>query len=177
MFTEKEVSRETVYQGRIVNVRSDVVELINGKHAPREVIEHPGGVCIVPVDADRNCYLVRQFRHPVGKDLLEFPAGKLDPGEDPMECAIRELGEETGLSAKEVVSLGVMYPSPGYSDEVLHLFLAQDLTEGTAHPDENEFLSIEKIPLTTLADLVASNQVPDAKTVFALFRTMQYIVD
>jgi len=175
MFVEKEISRKTVYKGHIVNVRNDVVELINERHVPREVVEHSGGVCVVPLDSAGNCYLVRQFRYPFGEELLEFPAGKLEPGEDPQACAIRELSEETGLSAKNIVYLGPMYPSPGYCNEILHLYLAQDLIQGEAHPEENEFLSVEKMPLTAFAALVAENKVPDAKTVFALFRTMQHL--
>jgi len=175
MFEEKEISRETIYEGRIVNVRRDVAELVNGRHTLREVVEHPGGVCIVPVDHLGNCYLVRQFRYPFMESLLEFPAGKLERGEDPLKCAIRELSEETGLHAGQIVSLGQMYPSPGYVDEVIHLYLAQDLIKGEAHPDENEFLSVETHTIEVLCDMVKANKLPDAKTVVALFKAMQYI--
>ena len=175
MLFEKEISRETVYTGRIVNVRSDVAELINGKHALREVVEHPGGVCVVPVDEAGNCTLVRQFRYPFGEALLEFPAGKLEAGEDPLKCAVRELSEETGLTARTMTYLGPMYPSPGYLNEVLHLYLAQGLTQGEAHPEECEFLSVEQMPLNDLCMMAAEGKVPDAKTVVGLFRAMQVL--
>ena len=175
MFEEKELSRKTVYEGRIVTLRSDVAELVNGKQVKREVVEHPGGVCIVPVDEAGYCYLVRQFRYPFQTSLLEFPAGKLEHGEDPLLCAIRELSEETGLSAGSVMPLGQMYPSPGYLDEVIHLYLARDLTQGEAHPDENEFLSVERHSIEALCRMVTENKLPDAKTVVALFKTMQYM--
>jgi len=175
MFVEKEISRKTVYEGRIVNVRRDVAELTNGRHTGREVVEHPGGVCIVPMDHAGNCTLVRQFRYPFMESLLEFPAGKLERGEDPLECAIRELSEETGLHAGKIVSLGQMYPSPGYLDEVLHLYLAQDLTQGEAHPDENEFLSVETHSMEDLCEMAMANKLPDAKTMVAIFKVMQYM--
>ena len=175
MFVEKEISRETVYEGRIVNVRRDVAELANGRQAGREVVEHPGGVCIVPVDHENNCYLVRQFRYPFMESLLEFPAGKLERGEDPLACAIRELSEETGLRAGRVISLGRMYPSPGFLDEVLHLYLALDLTQGESHPDENELLSVEKHSMEGLCTMVTENQLPDAKTTVGLFKAMRYL--
>jgi len=175
MFVEKEVSRRTVYEGRIVNVRQDVAELVNGRQVSREVVEHPGGVCIVPVDQDGNCYLVRQFRYPFMQSLLEFPAGKLERGEDPLQCAIRELSEETGLQAGSVTPLGRMYPSPGFLDEVIHLYLAQDLTHGEAHPDENEFLSVEKHSMEALCEMIAANQLADAKTIVGFFKAKQYL--
>ena len=175
MYIEREISRKTVYRGRIVDVRQDVVELYNGTSAGREVVAHPGGVCIVPVEPDGTCWLVRQFRHPVSESLLEFPAGKLDPGEDPLACAVRELSEETGLKADNIISLGHIYPSPGYVTEVLHLFLAQGLTQGEAHPDENEFLSIERHHINDLLNMAAQSQIPDAKTLIGLYKTDAYL--
>jgi len=175
MFGEKEISRDVIYEGRIVTLRRDIAELVNGRQVSREVVEHPGGVCIVPVDHAGNCTLVRQFRYPFGEALLEFPAGKLERGEDPLACAVRELSEETGLLAGKVVSLGQMYPSPGYLDEVIHLYLALELTPGEAHPDENEFLSVETHSIAALCEMIRENQLPDAKTTVALFKAMQYM--
>ena len=175
MFIEREIARKTVYTGKIVNVRSDIAQVHDGKQASREVVEHPGGVCIVPIDSDNNFWCVRQFRYPFMESLLEFPAGKLEPGEDPLLCAIRELQEETGLTAGAITYLGPMYPSPGYLDEILHLYLAQDLTHGPAQPDEGEFLTVERISLEILCGFVAENKIPDAKTMVGLFRTMQYL--
>ena len=170
MYTETEISRETVFRGRIVNVRQDVAEIHGGKHTGREVVEHPGGVCIIPVEPDGSFWCVRQFRYPLMEALIEFPAGKLERGEDPLECALRELQEETGLIAGRVDYLGPMYPSPGFCDEIIHLYLARDLTEGEANPDEGEFLSVERIHMDRLLTMVMQNEIPDAKTVVGLFK-------
>jgi len=175
MYTEKEISRETVFLGRIINVRADIAEIHGGVHVSREVVEHPGGVCIVPMDADGSFWCVRQFRYPIMRALLEFPAGKLEPGEDPLECAVRELQEETGLTAGRVVYLGPIYTSPGFSNEILHLYLALDLTEGEANPDENEFLTVERIPADRMLTMALQNEIPDAKTLIGLFRARQYL--
>ena len=175
MFVEREISRKTVYAGRIVNVRSDIAEVHGGRHVSREVVEHPGGVCVVPVDKDRGFWCVRQFRYPFMEELLEFPAGKLDPGEDPRLCALRELQEETGLIPENLVYLGPLYPSPGYSNEILHLYLATELTQGEAALDEGEFLTVEKHSAEALLEMAANNQLPDAKTMAGLFRAIQYL--
>jgi len=175
MYTEREISRETVFRGKIVSVRGDVAEIHGGKQVSREVVEHPGGVCIVPVDSDGSFWCVRQFRYPFMKELLEFPAGKLEPGEDPLTCAIRELEEETGLSAGRVVYLGPMYPSPGYLNEILHIYLATELTYGKAKPDEHEFLSVERIPGARLLTMVMQNEIPDAKTAVGFFKAKQFL--
>jgi len=175
MFVEREISRKTVYEGRILNVRQDIVALHNGVHAGREVVEHSGGVCIVPVLEDGTCFCVRQFRYPFMESLLEFPAGRLERGEDPLACAIRELSEETGLVPSDMVYLGPMYPSPGYADEVLHIYLATGLVQGAAHPDENEFLSVEQHSMEDLLAMAAEHKLSDAKTLVGLFKAKQYL--
>jgi len=175
MYTEKEISRETVFRGKIVNLRADLAEIHGGRQVSREVVEHPGGVCVVPMEPDGSCWCVRQFRYPFMESLLEFPAGKLEPGEDPLLCAVRELKEETGLTAGQVIYLGPMYPSPGYLDEILHIYLGLDLTKGEATPDENEFLTTERIPYDKLLAMVMQNEIRDAKTIVGLFKAKQYL--
>ena len=145
-FFEKQVSTETVYTGRIVNVRSDIAELHNGRKVPREVVEHPGGVAIVPLTALGEVLMVRQYRYPMAEELLEIPAGKLESCEDHADCARRELSEETGCTAGTLLYLGPIYPSPGFSGEILHIYLATELEHGEMHLDEGEFLSVEAVP-------------------------------
>jgi len=122
MYIETEISRETVFRGKIVNVRADIAEVHGGHRVSREVVEHPGGVCIIPVEPNGTFWCVRQFRYPMMESLIEFPAGKLEPGEVPLEGARRELTEETGLTAGRIIYLGPLYPTPGYSNEILHLY-------------------------------------------------------
>ena len=174
-YFEKQINSEEKYKGIIVRVRLDEAELHTGKRVRREVVEHPGGVGILPVDADGNCYLVRQFRYPFGRMLLEAPAGKKEPGEEPLKCALRELSEETGLSADRMIDLGTCYTSPGFSTEILHLYLALDLHAGMVHPDQDEYLNVEKIPLATMKDMVMRNEISDGKTVIAILKASAYL--
>lgn len=172
---EKQVERNTVFNGFIVNVRKDVAEIENGKHVPREVVEHAGGVAIVPVTADGEVLMVRQYRYPMHEELLEIPAGKLERGENPFDCAVRELSEETGCTAGEIISLGALYPSPGFCEEILHLYLARDLTEGEMHPDEDEFLTVEKVSLDALVDKIMADEIRDAKTIVGLLKAKEVL--
>jgi ADP-ribose pyrophosphatase len=174
-YFEKQISTKTVYKGRIVNVRSDMAELHNGAIVPREVVEHPGGVAIVPVNEAGRVIMVRQFRYPLGEGMLEIPAGKLEAGEDPHDCALRELSEETGCSAGQMVYLGPMYPSPGFSQEILHLYLATALEGGQAHPDENEFLSVETYTFRELEEKIMSGEIRDGKTIVGIYKAMVYL--
>ena len=167
--TEKQIETQVVYQGVIVNVRMDRAQLPNGKVVRREVVEHPGGVAILPLDEDGNIIMVRQFRYPFQQELLELPAGKLEYGEDPEVCAHRELSEEVGASG-QLTSLGRIYPSPGVYAETLHLYLARELTFGRAHPDEDEFLRVERIPFPQVVDMILSGQLRDGKTVCAVLK-------
>ena len=174
-FFEKQVEKKTLYEGLIVNVRRDVAEMQNGKHVPREVVEHPGGVAIVPMTEDGKVLMVRQYRYPMGEELLEIPAGKLDYGEDPFDCAVRELSEETGCVADRYVFLGEMYPSPGFCKEILYLYLALDLQYGEMHLDEDEFLSVEACDLEAVLDMIMENKLPDAKTVIGIMKAKRYL--
>jgi ADP-ribose pyrophosphatase len=172
---EKQITSEIKYSGRIVTVRNDTAELINGHIVKREVVEHSGGVAVVPVDEDGLVIAVRQFRYPFMQELLEIPAGKLEAGEEPAACAKRELSEETGYKASELVCLGKIYPSPGYCTETLFLFLALGLVPGEAHPDADELLSIEKLPLGSFSEKIMSGEICDAKTVAGILKAQNYL--
>jgi ADP-ribose pyrophosphatase len=174
-FFEKQLETKTVYEGLIVNIRSDVAMLQNGKRVPREVVEHPGGVGIVPVTSDNKVLMVRQYRYPMEEELLEIPAGKLGIGEEPLECAIRELSEETGCAAGEIVDLGASYPSPGFCKEILYLYLALDLREGDMHLDEDEFLSVEPVDIDELIERIMANEIPDSKTIIGVMKAKKYL--
>jgi ADP-ribose pyrophosphatase len=174
-YVETTVKSELVYDGRILRVKNDTVSLYNGALAGREVVEHSGGVGIIPVDEDGNVYMVRQFRYPAGESLLEIPAGKLEYGEDPFECAVRELSEETGFTAETYTDLGRFYPSPGYCQEVLYIYLAQGLKPGKMHLDENEFLDVVEYPLDELVQMVMDNKLSDAKTIIAILKAKQIL--
>ena len=167
---EQPLSAEYKYRGRIINLRVDTALLPNGSSATREVVEHPGGVCDAALTEDGCLLFVRQFRYPYQKVLLELPAGKLDPGEDPLEAGKRELREETGAEAARYESLGELYPSPGYCGEIIHLYAATGLTFGQMSPDEDEFLEVEKIPLEEAARMVLDNEIADAKTQAAVLK-------
>ena len=169
-FTEKRIDGEEKYKGVIVRVRLDRVELCDGKLTRREVVEHPGGVAVLPLEADGTVWCVRQYRYPFSEVLLEVPAGKLERGEEPEQAARRELSEETGFTADELIDLGAMCTSPGFSTEVLHIYLARGLHGGQTHPDEGEFLNQEKIPLKTLVDMVMRNEIDDGKTIAAVLK-------
>lgn len=172
---EKKIDGELKYKGVIVNVRLDRAELCDGSVVRREVVEHPGGATILPVDDDGYCYCVRQFRYPFGKQMLEAPAGKLEYGEDPKECAVRELSEETGFTADEIIYLGPDCSSPGFSTELLHIYMARGLHKGECHPDEGEFLSVEKHHIDKLVDMVMSGEIDDGKTIIAVLKAKRIL--
>ncbi len=168
---EKTLEHKTVYKGLIVNVYMDRAELPNGKSARREVVDHPGGVAILPLLDNGEVVTVRQYRYPFGEVLLEVPAGKLDRGEAPEACALRELEEEVGLVPGRLIPLGALYVSPGFCNEVIHLYLARDLRPVPRHPDEDEFLKVCSFPLDTLVEQAVRGEIKDAKTVAAVLRT------
>ena len=166
---EKKISSESVFDGRLLHVKRDEVELPNGHKAVREWIKHPGASAIVPLLPDDQIILVRQFRYPVGKVTLEIPAGKLDiAGEDPIECAKRELSEETGYSAGKIWKLTTIATTVGFTDEYIHLFAASDLTAGKIHPDSDEFINAVKVPLIAAVQMVESGKIFDAKSAVAI---------
>lgn len=174
-YTEKMLSREEIYRGKIIYVHKDCVRLPDGGESIREIVEHSGGVTVIPVDENGDVYCVRQYRYAYETHLLETPAGKLEPDETPLACAVRELSEETGLRADEFIYLGEIYPSPGYCRESLHLYLALGLHPGEMHLDPDEFLEVEKYPLDTLVEMVMDGRLRDAKTVAAVLMAKRWI--
>lgn len=168
---ERKLSREDIFHGRIVTVHVDTVSLPNGGTSTREVVDHPGGVAVLPLDGENNVLAVRQYRYPFGRTLLEIPAGKLDhPGEDPYEAGLRELKEETGAVPGVYKSLGRILPSPGCYGETLHLYLAQDLKMEEQHLDPDEFLNVERIPFGEMVRRCLDGEIEDAKTVASVLK-------
>lgn len=169
--TETPLEQEYVYKGKIINLRVDKALLPNGAHAKREVIEHPGGVCVAALTEQNELLFVRQFRYPYQEVVLEIPAGKLSPGEDPLACGKRELKEETGAEAAHYEFLGKLYPSPGYCGEIIYMYLAEGLSFGEMNPDEDEFLEVERIPMEKAVQQILSGEIVDAKTQAAVLKT------
>lgn len=167
--TEKTLTSREVYRGRILRVREDTVRLPNGKTAEREVAEHPGGVGILALDGG-DVLLVRQYRYAFSRVLTEIPAGKREPGEEPFVTAQRELREEIGATAGKWTELGALIASPGCYGEVLYLYMAQELTFGDTHPDEDEFLDVVRMPFDRAVELCMTGELTDAKTVIALLK-------
>lgn len=172
---EKTLSSEQVFDGKVVKLFVDKAELENGDIVSREVIKHPGGVCVVPLDEDENVIFVRQFRYPHARALLEIPAGKLEFGEKHYDCGLRELKEETGCTCDKYDYLGLLLPTPAYDSEMIHMYLARGLHEGEKKLDEDEFLDTEKIPLEKAAEMVMNNEIEDAKTQLAILKTVIFL--
>lgn len=169
--TERKIEHTCPYRGVIVDVHLDRARLPNGREARREVVIHPGGAAALPLNDDGTVTVVRQFRYPFGRVLTEIPAGKLEPGEDPRKAILRELEEEIGARAEELIDLGCVYTSPGITQETLYLYLARGLNYGDSCPDEDEFLEIDRIPFDDLLQQVMSGEIKDAKTVAAVLKT------
>lgn len=172
---EKTIDSKPIYDGKIIKVALDTVVCPNGRQALREIVRHPGGVAVVPVDDNGYVYMVRQYRIPYDKILLEVPAGKLDKGENPDVAAGRELREETGLSAQKLTFMGSFYPSVGFCDENLRMYLATGLTLGETDPDEDEFVDVEKIHIDALINMIMSNEICDGKTIAAIFKARELL--
>jgi len=165
---EKVLSSNYIHKGRVVNLRVDEVELADGRRSTREVVEHRGAVAIVPLLPDGRVLMVRQFRLPAGRELLEIPAGTLDPGEEPAACAARELREETGYAAARLTPLFCSFLAPGYSSELLHTYAAEDLYPDSANADDDEQLELVEVPLSKALKLISTGEVCDAKTICGL---------
>ena len=165
---EKTIEREFIYKGRIISLRVDKVFLPNGREALREVVEHPGAVAVVPVLPDGRVLLIRQFRKPVEEAILEIPAGKLEKGEDPKTCAVRELEEETGFRAGELEPIMSFFPSPGFSDERIHLFKATGLIKGEENTEDDEIIETVPLPISEALKLIEEGKIKDGKTIIGL---------
>lgn len=165
---EKTVNSKRIYEGKVIKVRVDTVELPDKKYSKREIVEHPGAVAILPITNDGHVILVKQFRKPVESFLLEIPAGKIDSNESPEQCAIRELKEETGIIANKIEHLTEFYTSAGFSNEKMHLFIAKDLIFDKASPDVDEFLEIIKVDYNILLEMIRNGEINDCKTIIAV---------
>ncbi len=172
---EKKLSSEEIFDGVAIHLFRDEILLPNGNKGVREVIRHPGAVCVIPVTEDGDVIFVNQFRYAFNKVTLEVPAGKLEKGEDPLEAAMRELSEETGLSAKNVIYLGELYTTPALIDEVIHMYLATDLVEGKQHLDDDEFINTLRMPLSEAVQKVMNGEIKDAKTQTILLKAEKYL--
>ena len=172
---ETTLESQRVFDGKLLHIDVDTVALPDGRQAIREVVRHPGGVCVLPLHDDGTVSVVRQFRYPYKEVVTELPAGKLEPGEDPALAIRRELSEETGFTAGEWHEMGIFYPTPGYTDEVLHLYFARRLTPGAVHPDEDEFIECERLPLDTLLEQVMDGTLRDGKSVALILKVKRFL--
>ena len=170
MSLEIKVDSKEVFSGKLLHVTSDSVLLENGKQAVREIIHHNGAAAVIAFDENNRLLMVRQYRYAIGQELLEIPAGKIDPGETPEQCAARELVEETGYRAGKLTELGVVYPIAAYSSEAQYLFYAENLTPDKQHLDEDEFLSVEHVDFATAFDMVMNGEITDSKTQIGILK-------
>lgn len=170
VFKEKTLTSETIFKGKIIDLRIETVEMPEGKTAYRELVDHPGGVGVLAITNDGKIPMVKQFRKPIEDVTLEIPAGKLDKNEKPSECGIRELKEETGYEADEIISLGYLYPSPGFANEVTHVFFAKGLVRGKDNPDDDEFLDVQEFTVEEVEKMIYNNEINDAKTLVAFLK-------
>lgn len=166
--TETLIRSKKIFQGKIITVRQDLVLLENGREAFRDVVNHPGAVAVVAITNDDKILLVRQYRHPISEALLEIPAGKLEQGERPDDCARRELEEETGYVAAELRQLTSIYTTPGFCNEIIHIYLATKLTKTAQCLDEDEFLNIEQYTSGEVQQMITNGRIHDAKSIVGL---------
>lgn len=174
MFKETTVSSKTVFNGKVINLRIDEVETINKNIATREIVEHNGGVGIVAIDGDK-ILLVKQYRRPFDEAVLEIPAGKLEKGEEPLSCAYRELEEETGYKTTDLKLMTVIYPTPGFCTEKLHIYFTDRLIESKTNFDEDEYLELYRYTLSEAVNMIKSGQIKDAKTIIGILMAKEFI--
>ncbi len=174
---EQKVDSKIIFKGKILGLYFDKVRLPNGNMASREKVTHPGAVGIVPINQDREVYLVRQYRYPPDKTLIEIPAGKLDINEDPLDCAQRELKEEIGAEEANLVNLANFYTTPGFCDELLRMYLATDFKVRSNNPDDDEFLQVLKFKLDDAISMIKNGEIKDAKTIIGLMLARDYVYE
>ena len=170
------INRNTIYHGRAFNVRRDEVRMQNQNTVYLDIIEHIGAVTILPLDNDGRILFIRQYRHATGKELLELPAGTLDPAELPENCALREIREETGYAAGKLIKIGEFFLAPGYSTEYMHVYLASDLRPDPLPGDEDEFISLEPIPIKQAYDMALNGELQDGKSLAALLLARPHLL-
>ncbi len=175
-YNEKTLKTEDIYKGNIIKIQKQTVSLPNGKEATRDIVLHPGASVVIPINENGELYMVKQFRKPLDITTLELPAGKLDsPDEDPKLCAERELMEETGLTADKIEHLISIHTTPGFCNEVIHMYTATGLTQGEACTDEDEFLDVERLHISQLVDMVLEHKITDAKTIIGILMAERII--
>ncbi|MDY7430843.1 ADP-ribose pyrophosphatase [Bacillus sp. V26] len=167
---EKTIAKEQIFSGKVIDLYVEDVELPNGKTSKREIVKHPGAVAVLAVTDEGKIIMVKQFRKPLERTIVEIPAGKLEKGEEPEYTALRELEEETGYTAKKLTKITAFYTSPGFADEIVHVFLAEELSvlEEKRELDEDEFVEVMEVTLEDALKLVVSREVYDAKTAYAI---------
>ena len=174
MASEKTLSTEVIFEGRAVRLRVDTIETVDGRTSTREIVEHGDCICVVAVDNDDNLLLVKQFRTPLKRELLEIPAGGIDDGEDAEAAVIREMQEETGFRPQKLERLCGFYSSPGFCDEYLHLYLATDLGTGRLYAEDTAGIELVRVPVVQILELVASGRIEDCKTIAGLCYYLEY---
>lgn len=175
LYEEKTMKTDKLYEGKILNLRIDTVEMPDKKYSKREIVEHPGGVAMIAITPDDSLLLVRQYRKAAEDFLLEIPAGKLELNEEPRETAIRELREETGMESDKLIYLSEFYTSPGYCDEKIHLYLADDLRKVDYEAEEGEYLEVVEFHIDELIKMITMGEIIDSKTIIGIFIAKQII--
>ena len=170
MLFEKTVSSKKIFEGRIFDVEIKDITTPEGKPSTREIVKHPGGACILPIDDEGNCYLVKQFRSPFEKVMLEAPAGKLEKDEEPLHCVSREITEETGFTAHNIECVGAVAATPGYCSEIITLYIGTGLEYKGGNPDPNEYLTTVKMPLREALEMAENGEINDAKTLVLIYK-------
>lgn len=168
-------SSEIAYKGKVFNIEKDVITLPDGRETTRETVTHGGAAAMLPVDKDGKIIFVRQYRHSARKEVLEIPAGTIEKGEDPYDCAVREIEEETSYKAGKMTFMFKMYSSIGFCNEILYIYLAEDLTKGNFNMDEDEFITVERYSLDESIKLIETGEICDSKTIAAVLAYKNHI--